>query len=99
MFAAAAAGAAWAETIIAASARKIALLCSDIQLTFDPKRIVIGGGIGLAAGFIGRVEADLAGLRARLRPTLVPARLGARAGLVGIADLASSHAPLHLKGR
>ena len=99
VFAAAAAGAAWAETIIASSARKIAQLCSDIQLTFDPKRIVIGGGIGLAAGFIGRVEADLAGLRARLRPTLVPARLGARAGLVGIADLASSHAPLHLKGR
>jgi N-acetylmannosamine-6-phosphate 2-epimerase/N-acetylmannosamine kinase len=88
VFAAAASGEAWAEAIVAASAAKVARLCADIQLILDPRRIVIGGGIGLASSFLARVGSHAAGLAPRLRPTLVPARLGARAGLVGIAGLA-----------
>jgi predicted NBD/HSP70 family sugar kinase len=91
VFAAATAGDAWANEIIDASAQKVALLCADIQLLFDPRRIVIGGGIGLAAGFLDRVRANLKGLSPRLRPALVAAKLGANAGLVGVADLARSH--------
>ena len=90
VFAAAVQGASWAEAILAGSAEKIALLCADIQLAVDPKRIVMGGGIGLAPGYFERVAASLMPLPSRLRPLLVPAELGPRAGIVGIADLASS---------
>ncbi len=88
VFAAAGRGEAWAETIVNASARKVALLCQDLQFAFDPGRIVIGGGIGLAAGYLERVRAALPALNDRLRPVIVPALLGVRAGLVGVADLA-----------
>ncbi len=87
VFTAAASGEAWAEATVDASAQKVARLCADIQLTFDPRRTVIGGGIGLAPGFLQRLDAHLAGLAPRLRPTLAAARLGANAGMVGIADL------------
>lgn len=90
VFAAAAAGAAWAEAILAASAGKVALLAGDIQLALDPRRIVVGGGIGLAPGYLARVGARLESLNPRLRPVLVPAKLGVHAGLVGIADLAAA---------
>lgn len=87
VFAAAADGTAWAEGIVAQSARKIALLCADIHLLLEPPRIVIGGGIGLATGFLDRVRNELALLDPRLRPSVAPARLGVHAGLVGVADL------------
>jgi predicted NBD/HSP70 family sugar kinase len=90
VFSAAARGEAWADRIVAASAQKVALLCHDLHFAFDPARIVIGGGIGLAAGYLDRVRAALPELRARLTPTIVSAQLGARAGLVGIADLAGN---------
>ena len=87
VFAAAQAGAAWANDILDRSAAKVALLCHDIQLMFDPKRIVIGGGIGLAPGYLARIEHALPQSRPRLRPKLVAARLGSHAGLIGVADL------------
>lgn len=87
VFAAAADGAIWAEQIIDASAHKVARLCADIQLVLDPGRVVIGGGIGLAPGFLDRVRKHLAGLDPRLRPDIAAAQLGANAGLIGVADL------------
>jgi N-acetylmannosamine-6-phosphate 2-epimerase/N-acetylmannosamine kinase len=87
VFAAANGGEAWAQQIIDASAQKIGLLCADIQLMLDPRHIVIGGGIGLAPGFLERVQAQIAGLSPRLRPEIVAAQLGAQAGLVGAANL------------
>ncbi len=81
-------GAGWANDIIDRSARRVAILCGNIQLTFDPDRIVIGGGIGLAPGYRARIEAQLDHVPERLKPRLVAARLGERAGVVGIADLA-----------
>lgn len=88
VFSAADSGAPWAQAIVEASAVKVARLCQDLQFAFDPGRIVIGGGIGLAAGFLERVRAALPALGDRLRPVIVPAQLGVRAGLVGVADLA-----------
>ena len=91
VFDAAAAGAPWAQQIVDESAQKVALLCADLQLLLDPRRIVVGGGIGLAGGYVDRVRGNLADLSDRLRPNLVAARLGAHAGLIGVAALASSH--------
>jgi N-acetylmannosamine-6-phosphate 2-epimerase/N-acetylmannosamine kinase len=92
VFAAAADGEQWARDAIGASARRVAALCADVQLGLDPRRIVIGGGIGLATGFLELVAERLSDLPPRLRPVVVPARLGARAGLVGIADFAQRDA-------
>jgi len=89
VFAAAASGEQWARDAIRTSADKVAALCTDVQLAFDPRRIVIGGGIGLGSGFLDLVEERLSHLPARLLPTLAQARLGSQAGLVGIADIAA----------
>ncbi|QMV00192.1 ROK family protein [Devosia sp. D6-9] len=90
VFAAARTGESWARAVIDASARRVALLCQDIQSMFDTPRIAIGGGIGLAEGYLDNVRSQLPAYRPRLAPNLVPARLGGHAGIVGVADLAAS---------
>lgn len=80
-------GEAWAVAIVSQSAFRAATLCRDIQMMLDPKHIVIGGGIGLAAGYLDRMRDCLAGIGTRLTPVLVPARLGSRAGIIGVASL------------
>lgn len=84
-------GQAWATAIVATSAERLALLCQNIQLTFDPDLIVLGGGIGLADGYLQRVTTHLATLPLHIRPTLARAALGTDAGAIGIAALASPH--------
>ena len=88
VFAAARNGETWASDIIDRSANRVALLCRDIQLMFDPARIVIGGGIGMADGFLDLVRSKIPAEPARLRPELVAAKLGRHAGVIGVADLA-----------
>ncbi|MGF7005922.1 N-acylmannosamine kinase/N-acetylmannosamine-6-phosphate 2-epimerase/N-acetylmannosamine kinase [Aminobacter sp. BE322] len=88
VFEAAAAGQTWAKDIIQASMRQTALLCRNIQLVLDPARIVIGGGIGLAPGYLESVRQALGSLPPRLTPQLHAAALAESAGVVGIADLA-----------
>jgi N-acetylmannosamine-6-phosphate 2-epimerase/N-acetylmannosamine kinase len=88
VFAQALAGSAWAKSIVAKSAGQVALLCRDIKLIVDPQRIVIGGGIGLAPGYLELVRAKIGGLSSRITPHLVAAELGGRAGIIGAADLA-----------
>ncbi|ODT55349.1 MAG: N-acetylmannosamine-6-phosphate 2-epimerase [Methylobacterium sp. SCN 67-24] len=88
VFEAAAAGHAWAKDIVQASVRQTALLCRNIKLMLDPARIVIGGGIGLAPGYLESVRQALGSLPPRLTPQLHAAALGESAGVVGIADLA-----------
>lgn len=87
IFDAAANGTCWADDIIETSARGVAALCANIQLTIDPARIVIGGGVGLATGYIDRISNHLEHLQHDLRPALSPAALGANAGVLGIAAL------------
>lgn len=78
----------WAKEIVQASARQTALLCRNIQLMLDPSRIVVGGGIGLAPGYLESVRQALGSLPPRLTPQLHAAALTESAGVVGIADLA-----------
>ncbi len=84
-------GAGWAKAIVEQSASRVALLCRDIQMMFAPRRIVIGGGIGLAPGYLEAVGAQLAELPSHLAPRLVAANLGPHAGIIGAADLAARH--------
>ncbi len=78
----------WAEALIAASAARVAILCRNLQLAIDPEIIVVGGGIGLAAGYLDLVRTALADIDPTLRPHLAPAALGADAGIIGVAALA-----------
>ena len=91
VFEAAGAGHGWANAIVGASARQTALLCGNIQLALDPARIVVGGGIGLAPGYLESVRRALEGLPQRLTPQLHAAALAEKAGVMGIADLAKRH--------
>ena len=88
VFAAAQSGADWAEAIVQRSAGRAAGLAQDLHLALDPAVLVIGGGIGLAPGYLDRLKAEHAARPVRQRPRLVPARLGAQAGLIGVAALA-----------
>lgn len=87
VFAAADTGADWAELLIDTSARRIAMLCSNIQYALDPDVILLGGGIGLAPGFLDRVQghADVP----KFAPSLRGAQLGDVAGVLGAADWSS----------
>lgn len=79
----------WAKDIVATSARRTATLCRNIQVALDPARIVIGGGIGLAPGYLDAVREALSSLPPRLVPRLHAATLGESAGVVGIASLSN----------
>ncbi len=81
----------WACLIIEGVARRFARLCCDIQLAIDPARIVVGGGIGLATGFIDKVKAEIIALAPSTMPELQQAKLGGSAGIIGIADLVLTH--------
>ncbi|MDQ0320278.1 putative NBD/HSP70 family sugar kinase [Pararhizobium capsulatum DSM 1112] len=88
VFAAAAASETWALDIVEGAARRVARLCRNIQLMLDPPRIVIGGGIGLANGFIERVRGLVAPPGQVPPVSICRAELGVHAGILGIADLA-----------
>ncbi len=87
VFAAADEGNELAENIVQSSAARVAHLAHNLQLLFDPHITVIGGGIGLASGYIERMEASIAHLQPLVRPTFVRAALGKDSGVIGVADL------------
>ena len=87
VFTAAAAGYTAAEDILQTSARRVARLCHGLQLILDPHVTIIGGGIGLAPGYMDRMAACTALLQPLVRPSLVLAALGKDAGVIGVADL------------
>lgn len=91
VFLAADGGEGWALEIIGGVVQRFARLCCDIQLAIDPARIVIGGGVGLATGFMERVRAEIAAIGPSAVPVLQAATLGPKAGIVGMADLAATN--------
>ncbi len=78
-----------ADAIIGRAAEVTARALADLTAFLDPDLVVVGGGIGLAPGYLGLVEAALAREPALFRTPLAPAALGADAGLVGAADWAA----------
>jgi len=88
VFALAAAGDQRGNGVLDAAANALAVTLCDLVAALDLQRIVIGGGVGLAEGFLDRLDRAMATQPDIFRRPLVRAALGADAGLVGIADLA-----------
>ena len=83
----------WATAVLDRTIAPLALALRRLHLELDPDSIVIGGGLGLAPGYLDRLKGHLAPLSALMRPRVRAAALGADAGLIGIADLATTAAP------
>lgn len=81
-------GEAWADQIWREAMAALAAVLPGLQAVLDPAVMVIGGGVGLAEGYLSELAAAMPEVLPRFRPGLVAARLGAEAGLIGIADLA-----------
>ncbi len=88
VFDAARQGEGWASAGLDTAAGAIAAALGTVQRLLDPEVIVMGGSVGLASGFIERVEAAAEREPDLTRPALVRAMLGHDAGLVGAAELA-----------
>ena len=81
-------GADWASGLVRQSAAAVAELCGNLKSMLDPDRIVIGGGIGLAEGYLDLVHQALDEEPTLFRAPLVPAELGTHSALIGVlADL------------
>lgn len=91
VFAAAASGDATAEKIIQTSAQRVGRLCRNLQLMLDPDLMVIGGGVGLAPGYIKKMAACVEQFQSHVRPAFVQAKLGKDAGIVGVADMSTKN--------
>lgn len=88
LIAAAARGDAGAEEQIQAVAVPLLRAMRSLQLLLDPDYFVVGGGLGLAEGFVARLRGLAHDIEPDYRPDIRAAALGAEAGLIGIADLA-----------
>ncbi|HKE63886.1 MAG TPA: ROK family protein [Micromonosporaceae bacterium] len=82
VFAAAARGESWAERVVAEEAQLIARAICAVVTVIDPELVVLGGGIGRAAGFVDAVAVDLRRL-APVTPELKVSALGADAVVDG----------------
>jgi N-acylmannosamine kinase len=87
VFAAAEAGHDAATTLLDDAAGHLATAFADLAATCDVDRIAIGGGVGLARGFVERMRRATEDLPAAFQRPLVVAATGADAGLLGAAAL------------
>lgn len=89
VFAEAAAGHAGASALLDDAANHLANALADLAVVCDVDQVAVGGGVGLAEGFIDRVRRAMQGLPATFRRPLSLAAGGADVGLLGAADLAA----------
>ena len=84
-----------AERTIDQAAKALADTFANIVAAVDLEAIALGGGVGLAPGFLDRVRRHMSQLPAVFQRQMKPAAAGSDAGLVGAADLSwrklSSH--------
>lgn len=83
VFDAAAAGAPWAERIVARSASAVAALIADLAAILGVDTVAIGGSIGMAPGYLDRVRIALDTEPNLFRPAVALAVLGHDAPLIG----------------
>jgi N-acylmannosamine kinase len=74
-----------AAAILDRSAWAIATLAANLRMLLDIDLVVIGGGVGLAEGYLERVEDQVKRLPLLARTSVERALLGADAGLMGAA--------------
>lgn len=79
------AGDAQASALVDKSAKAIANLIADLAINLDIQRIALGGSVGLAEGYLARVNYFLAEMPAIYRPDIVSAYYAQDAGLIGAA--------------
>jgi len=89
IFAEALGGHADASALLDDAANHLANAFADLAAVCDIDQVALGGGVGLADGFIDRVRRAMQGLPATFRRPLSLAAGGADAGLLGAADLAA----------
>jgi len=77
-----------AERTIEQAAKGLAETFANIVAAVDLDAIALGGGVGLAPGFIDRVRRHVTHLPAVFQRQIKPAASGSDAGLIGVADLA-----------
>lgn len=88
LFAVAAGGNRIANTVIRTAARHVANSLGDLSAVCDVERIALGGGVGLAPGFLELVLDAVDNLPPTFRREVVRAEAGPDAGLIGVAALA-----------
>ncbi len=74
-----------AKSIIQASAKAIATLCCNLKATLDLDIIVLGGGVGLANGYLARVQEEIRKHPTPFNVDVVPANGSHDACLLGAA--------------
>lgn len=74
-----------AVALVDQSAKAIANLIADLTINLDIQRIALGGSVGLAAGYLARVEHFLAQMPVIYRPQIISAHYAQDAGLIGAA--------------
>jgi N-acylmannosamine kinase len=78
------AGVDWASVLIRQSGEAVAELCANLKTTLDLDAILIGGGIGLAEGYLALVESYLQTEPEIFHVPLLRADLGIRATFIGV---------------
>ncbi len=73
-----------ATTIVDRSARAISKVIADVRALLGIELVSIGGGVGLAEGYIAMIEQHLSEEPALFRPRVLAARLGADSALFGV---------------
>ncbi|AGH82467.1 N-acetylmannosamine kinase [Psychromonas sp. CNPT3] len=71
--------------IIERSAQTIANMIADLSISLDIEVFKIGGSVGLASGYIGRIQNHLSTMPAAFHSEIQRAEYGADAGLVGVS--------------
>ncbi|OOR98504.1 N-acetylmannosamine kinase [Canicola haemoglobinophilus] len=74
-----------ATALIHSSAKAIANLIADMVIGFDVQKVVLGGSVGLAEGYLPLVQQYLNDMPKFYQCKLEPAKYGADAGLIGAA--------------
>ena len=84
VYAAHLAGKTWASNLVANSAAAIAELSSNLKAVLDIDAVIIGGGVGLADGYVGLVEEHLQAEPELFRPATRRAALAENSALLGV---------------
>lgn len=74
-----------ATVLVERSARAIANLIADLVIGLDVQKVVLGGSVGLAEGYLPLVERCLQEIPAVYRCEIESAKFGQDAGLIGVA--------------